>query len=201
MKPRQQHSAGLVSKAAPIKPPTKPLVKSWQGVTPTFHPRSYLAEGTAVIGNVTLGEEANIWYGAVLRGDDHSISIGARTNIQDRSVVHVTINDFPTRIGDDVVVGHGAILHGCTVGNRTLIGIGAVLLDGCRVEEDAWVGAGALVAPGKVVSAGELWVGNPAHKIRMVNDAERAWAAEDVAHYLKIASVQLKSAMDWGLTA
>lgn len=125
------------------------------------------------MGDVEVGRDSSVWYGSVLRGDTHWIRIGERTNLQDLSLVHVTVGDFPCEIGDEVTVGHRAVVHGCRVGSGALIGIGAIVLDGAEVGEGALVGAGALVTPGQVIPPGVLAVGVPARISRVLRSSER----------------------------
>ena len=122
-----------------------PIIEPYGGRSPRLHASVFVAESGAVIGDVEIGEGSSIWYGVVVRGDVNAIRIGARTNVQDLSVVHVTTDTHPTILGDDVTVGHRAVLHGCTVRDRCLVGIGAIVLDGAEIGPDSMVGAGALV--------------------------------------------------------
>jgi carbonic anhydrase/acetyltransferase-like protein (isoleucine patch superfamily) len=140
-----------------------------------------------VIGDVVIGPESSVWFGAVVRGDVHAIRIGARTNLQDHCVVHVTRDRFGTEIGDEVTVGHRAVVHGCRVGDGALIGIGAILLDGARVGEEALVGAGALVSPGTEIPAGALALGVPARVVRTLSADERALQRRRAAEYVETA--------------
>lgn len=140
-----------------------------------------------VVGDVEIGAESSIWYGTLLRGDVHGIRIGRRTNVQDGSVVHVTADRFPCVIGDEVTVGHRAVVHGCTVDDGAMIGIGAIVLDGARVEEEAWVAAGALVPPGAVVPARTLVQGVPARAARALEPAECAEQRERTLRYVETA--------------
>jgi carbonic anhydrase/acetyltransferase-like protein (isoleucine patch superfamily) len=142
------------------------------GVTPTVHPSAYVHSSAQVIGDVHVGPEASLWFNVVARGDVFHIRIGARTNIQDNSTLHVTGGQWPTILGDEVTVGHGVILHGCTIGNRCLIGIGAVVLDRCRIGDDCMIGAGALLTPGTVVEPGQLMLGSPARVARRLRPEE-----------------------------
>ncbi len=163
---------------------TTEILYPFDGVTPNIDPSAFVAPGAAVIGDVTIGAEASIWYGCVLRGDDHWIRVGPRTSVQDGTVIHVSLNTHPTDIGGDVVIGHGVRLHGCTLQDRCLIGIGAIVLDGAVIESGAIVAAGALVAPGKRVPGGELWVGNPARRGREINEEERNFLQWAPVHYV-----------------
>lgn len=143
-----------------------------KGVTPRLGTGVYLAPNASVIGDVIVGDASSIWFGAVLRGDVFPIRIGARTNIQDNAVVHVTGGKAATTIGDDVTVGHLALIHGCTVGNRCLVGMGSILLDGALVEDDCFIAAGSLIPPGMRVTSRSLMVGRPARKARTLDDAD-----------------------------
>ena len=149
-------------------------------------PRSralFVAPNAAVIGAVELGEDSSVWYGAVLRGDTEPIRIGARSNVQDGTVVH-TDDDFPTTIGDNVTVGHNVVLHGCTVEDGCTIGMGAILLNGSRVGADSLVAAGALLPEGREYPSGSLIMGVPGRAVRELTDAERARVAEGAEVYV-----------------
>lgn len=163
-------------------------VAPFRGVAPRLHATVLVMEGGMVIGDVEIGEGSSVWPGAVVRGDVHQIRIGARTSLQDGAVVHVTTDRFGTTIGDDVTVGHAAVLHGCTVKDRCLIGIGAVVLDGAVVGPDAMVGAGALVTPGTVVPPGTLALGSPARVKRQLTADEVAGLRTSAAHYVELAA-------------
>ena len=146
----------------------------------------FLAETCAVIGDVEIGDAASIWYGAVVRGDVMPIRIGARTNIQDGTVIHVTSEKFGTVIGADCTIGHAAIIHACTVEEHCLVGMGATLLDGCVIGRGSFVGAGALVTPGTNIPPGSLVIGSPAKVKRPLNDKERAQIAYGAQHYVEL---------------
>jgi len=163
-------------------------VRAFGGESPGIDPSVFLAAGCVVVGDVLVGPGASIWFGAVVRGDVNSVRIGARTNIQDQAVVHVTGGTHPTVIGDDVTVGHRAVLHGCTVGDRCLIGIGAIVLDGAVVGAEALVGAGALVPPGMVVPPRALVMGAPARVKRLLGDAEVDGLRASAARYVEYAA-------------
>jgi carbonic anhydrase/acetyltransferase-like protein (isoleucine patch superfamily) len=154
-----------------------------------------VAESADVIGNVTLAEGTNIWYGAVLRGDSDSITIGKNTNIQDNAVVHVDAG-IPTVIGDDVTVGHGAIVHGCTVSNNVLVGMGSIILDGAFIEENVIVGAGTLIPPGKVIPSGSLVVGSPGKVVRTLTDDERNKIKKSAHHYVELAEKSFNGGLE-----
>ena len=160
-----------------------PIIQAYGGRAPRLHPTAFVAETGVVVGDVELGEGASIWFGTVVRGDVHHVRIGARTNLQDLTVVHVTGGKHPTIVGDDVTVGHRAVLHGCTVHDRCLIGIGAVVLDGAVVGPDAMVGAGALVPPGMVVPPGTLVLGSPAKVKRPLTPDELAFFRNSAERY------------------
>jgi carbonic anhydrase/acetyltransferase-like protein (isoleucine patch superfamily) len=139
------------------------------------------------MGDVVRGADASVWYNSVVRGDVHSIRIGARTNIQDLSLVHIDTGTAPTHIGDDVTVGHKAIIHGCTIEDRCLIGMGAIVLSGAHIEEECLVGAGALVPPGKRFPRRSLLMGSPARVVREVTDEEVEGFLESARHYAALA--------------
>ena len=144
----------------------KGLVLPFDGVEPRVAPDVFLAPGSIVVGDVEIGERSSLWYNVVVRADVGLVRIGKGTNIQDGSVVHVTGGQFDTHIGDDVLVGHLCMIHGCVLQDRAFIGMKATVLDGAVVESDAMVAAGAIVTPNKVVKSGELWAGAPAKKMR-----------------------------------
>jgi carbonic anhydrase/acetyltransferase-like protein (isoleucine patch superfamily) len=159
-------------------------IRSFQGVNPRLHPSVFVADGAQVIGDVEIGEDSSVWYNSVLRGDVNSIRIGLRTNIQDLTMMHVHKGRHPCVVGDDVTVGHHVVLHGCRVGNRVLVGIGAVLLDGVVVEDDSFIAAGALLTPGTVVPAGSMVMGAPGKVKRVLTSEERAFLLVSAAGYV-----------------
>jgi carbonic anhydrase/acetyltransferase-like protein (isoleucine patch superfamily) len=169
------------------------IVRAYAGRTPRIDATAWVAPGACVIGDVELGPDVGIWYGSVLRGDVERIRVGARTNIQDQSTVHVTRGRFPALIGEDVTIGHRAVVHGCEVHEGALIGIGAIVLDGAIVEAGALVGAGALVPPGAVVAAGTLVVGVPARFVRELTQAERDSQRERTFSYVELAREHAES--------
>jgi carbonic anhydrase/acetyltransferase-like protein (isoleucine patch superfamily) len=153
-------------------------IYSHNDVVPLLGRDVFVAPSATVIGDVHLGDESSVWFGAVLRGDVFPIRFGARTNVQDGSVVHVTGGQAATTVGDDVTVGHMVLLHGCTVGNRCLIGMGSVLLDGAEIGDDCLVAAGSLVTPRTKIPPRSLVVGRPAKRVREVNDADLKMISE-----------------------
>ena len=161
--------------------------------TPVLDPTAWVAPDACVIGDVTIGEHSSVWYQCVLRGDVSHIRIGKRTNIQDHSTFHVSRAHGPTVVGDDVTVGHRAVVHGCTVGDRALIGIGAILLDHVVVEAGAMVAAMSLVTSGTVVPAGMVAMGQPAKVVRTVSEEERAWMDETLEEYMALAREHARS--------
>ena len=157
------------------------------GIAPRIHPSAWLAPTATVIGNVVIGEEASIWFGAVLRGDDpeREISIGARTSIQDNCVIHVS-DQGPTLIGEEVTVGHGAVLESCTIGRRALIGMNAVVLQRATVGEEALIAAGAVVSAGAEIPPRRLAAGMPAVVKKELDADALGWIAEGAAHYVEL---------------
>ena len=147
------------------------MIIEYEGKTPNIHSSAFIAPGAMIIGDVKIGEESSIWFNCVLRGDLEPIHIGCRTNIQDGTVVHMD-KDIPCLIGDDVTIGHGAILHSCTIGNEALIGMGAILLTGCKIGERAIVAAGALVREGQEIPPGTIAMGVPAVVRREATESE-----------------------------
>lgn len=167
-------------------------LRSHHGVTPSLGARVYVDPAASVIGAVLLGDDVSVWPGAVLRGDVQRISVGARSNVQDGAVLHVTHDGpyspggCPCVIGTGVTIGHGAVVHACTVGDYCLIGMHATVLDGALIESFALVGAGSLIASGKVVGAGELWVGNPARCVRRLSDRQIEQLRYSADHYVQL---------------
>jgi carbonic anhydrase/acetyltransferase-like protein (isoleucine patch superfamily) len=163
------------------------MIRTFQGIKPTIAASAFIEETAVVIGDVVIGEESSVWFHAVVRGDVHSIRIGRRTNIQDLSVLHVTHDTHPTVLGDDVTVGHHVVLHGCTIKDRVLIGMGALIMDGAVIGEDCVVGAGALVTERTIVPPKSVILGAPAKVKRPVTEAELAWIRESAQNYVKYA--------------
>ena len=167
------------------------MIIKFQNKQPQLGENVYVSENAMVIGDVTLGDEVNIWFGAVLRGDMHYIKIGNRTNIQDNSVVHVTTKVSPTNIGSGVTVGHGAIIHGCTIEDDCLIGMGAILMDDAVIGAGSLIGAGALIPPNMKIPKNSLVVGSPGKVVRQVKDFEREMILERPQEYIDLASIYL----------
>jgi gamma-carbonic anhydrase len=165
----------------------KPLVLPYHTHRPRIAPSAFVAPGVVVIGDVEIGEDASVWFGSVVRGDVHHIRIGARTNLQDGTIVHVTRSGLATQIGSDVTVGHRCVLHACTLEDRAFVGMSATLLDGSYVESDAMLAAGALLTPGPRVPRGQLWAGSPARFKRELRAQELAAFTERAAHYVELA--------------
>ena len=167
---------------------TAPLILTWRGISPTIDPTAWIAPRATIIGDVEIGPGASVWFGTIVRGDVNFIRIGAGTNIQDGSVVHVTTRKFGTLIGDDVLIGHMAMIHGCTIEDGAFIGMKACVMDGVVVERGAMVAAGALVTPGKRVKTGEVWAGSPAKLLRPISDDERANMRDAPKRYAALAA-------------
>lgn len=163
------------------------MIRTFHGIKPTI-PNSCFIETTAVvIGDVVMGEDCSVWFNAVVRGDVHHIRIGARTNVQDLCMLHVTHDTHPLIIGSEVTVGHSVVLHGCTIKDRVLVGMGAIMMDGAVIGEDSVVGAGALVVEGTVVPPKSLILGSPARVRRAVTERELAWIKESAENYVQYA--------------
>ena len=167
------------------------VVKPYKGTFPKIHPSVYMSDNVYVIGDVEIGEDSSLWFGAVVRGDVNYIRIGKRTNIQDNSVVHVTHDTGPTIVGDNVTVGHRVILHGCVLGNNILVGMGAILMDGVEVEDHVIIGAGALVTQNKKIPSGVLVAGVPAKVIRDLREEEIRMIEESAQNYVQYKNVYL----------
>jgi gamma-carbonic anhydrase len=168
------------------------MIQSFRGITPRIHPQALILPHVVIAGDVEIGSESSVWFHATIRGDVGAVRIGARTNIQDACVLHESTGRTPLVIGDEVTVGHGAILHGCRLSNRCLIGMGATVLDGAVVGENAMVGAGALVPEGMEIPAGHLAVGVPAKVRRPLTEAEILSLKESAEHYVEYAKEYAK---------
>ena len=170
-----------------------PAIRAFNNTLPTLGQRVFIDPDCTVIGDVIIGDDSSIWPGTVIRGDVNFIRIGARSNIQDGSIVHVSHDwqvgkqiGYATIIGDDVTIGHGAIIHACTIEDACLIGMGAIILDGAVVKKHGFVGAGAVIPPGKTVASGELWLGNPAKCVRQLSEKEIEQLYYSAAHYVRL---------------
>lgn len=167
-------------------------IRSWKGIEPRLGKRVYIDPACIVLGDVVLGDDCSVWPMAVIRGDMHRIRIGAGTSVQDGCVLHITHasdfnpDGFALTIGEEVTIGHKAILHGCTLGNRILVGMGAIVMDGAVVEEEVIIAAGAVVPPGKRLSNGHVYAGNPARPLRALKEKERAFFAYTAGNYVKL---------------
>jgi carbonic anhydrase/acetyltransferase-like protein (isoleucine patch superfamily) len=174
-------------------------VRSYKGITPTLGARVYVDPAATVIGAVELADDVSIWPCAVLRGDVQRIRIGARSNVQDGAVVHVTHDGpyspggFPTLVGEGVTIGHGAVIHACTIEDYCLIGMHSTVLDGAVVKKYGFVGAGSLIPPGKVVGERELWLGNPAKFVRLLTDKQVEQLQYSAEHYVRVKDDYLAS--------
>ncbi|MFY9295276.1 MAG: gamma carbonic anhydrase family protein [Clostridiales bacterium] len=162
------------------------MIKEYNGHKPHIHNSCFIAENTTIIGRVTIKRNASIWYGTVIRGDDNYISIGENTNVQDNCTIHIA-EDYPTIIGDNVTIGHGAIVHGCKVGNNVLIGMGAIILDGAEIEDNVLIAAGSLVSPGKKMPSNTLVMGSPAKVVRELTKEEIVNIKNSADYYVKLA--------------
>ena len=158
------------------------LVKSIKGKNPVWGSDCYLAENATIVGDVTLGDECSVWFNAVVRGDVHYIKIGNRVNIQDGAVIHCTYKKHPTQIGDNVSIGHNALVHGCTVHNNVLIGMGSIVMDNCVVHSNSVVAAGAVLLENTVVESGCIYAGVPAKKVKEINEEQSAALIKGIAN-------------------
>lgn len=165
----------------------------YKGIWPKIDRGAFLAPTATVIGDVEIGPETNVWFACVVRGDMNVIRIGRRVNVQDATVIHVDSRKYGTFIGDDVTIGHSAIIHACTLEDRSFIGMQACIMDGAVVESGAMVAAGALITPGKRVKAGQLWAGKPAKFIRDCGDQEKRMIAHVPPEYWKMAQRYLEA--------
>lgn len=161
------------------------MIRTFQGITPTIPSSCFIEDTAVIIGDVVMGEECSAWFHAVIRGDVNYIRIGNRTNVQDLCMLHVTHDTHPLIIGDDVTIGHHVVLHGCTIQNRVLVGMGAIIMDGAVIGEDSVVGAGALVTEGTIVPPKSLILGSPAKVKRPVTEQELAWIGESAQNYIR----------------
>jgi carbonic anhydrase/acetyltransferase-like protein (isoleucine patch superfamily) len=161
------------------------MIKNLKEMIPNVHKNSFVAETAAVLGNVTIGEGSSIWYGAVLRGDIAPITIGKYSNIQDNATVHNETNT-PAKVGDYTVVGHNAIVHGCTIGNNCLIGMGAIILNGASIGDNCIIGANTLITEGKVIPPNSLVIGSPGKIVRQVTEEELEGIRKNALRYYEL---------------
>lgn len=173
-------------------------IRRYQGKDPLLGAGVYVDPMAVVIGDVEIGEDSSVWPYAIIRGDMHRIRVGARTSVQDGSVLHIThASDYnpaghPLIIGDDVTIGHSVNLHGCTIGNRVLVGIGSTVLDGALIEDEVVIGAGTLVPPGKRLESGFLYVGSPCKQARPLSDKERSFFRYSAGNYVKLKNIHIE---------
>lgn len=169
-------------------------IRKFETTSPKIHPSAFIDKTALVIGKVEIGEESSVWPMTVIRGDVNYIVIGKRSNIQDASVLHVTHaskdytieNGYPLIIENDVTVGHKALLHACKIGNRVLVGMGSIIMDGVIIEDETIIGAGSLVPPNKTLQSGYLWMGSPAKKVRPLTDKEKQYLKYSAEHYVRL---------------
>lgn len=164
----------------------KPVILPYRGIMPTIAPDAFIAPGAVIIGDVHIGAKSNVWFGCVVRGDVNHIRIGAHTNIQDGSVVHVTRKTGPTIIGSGVTIGHSVLLHACTLEDGSFIGMHSTVMDGAVVESGGWLAAGALLPPGKKVPKGQIWAGNPARYLRDLRPEEISFIPVSAQNYVEL---------------
>lgn len=164
------------------------VIRTFRGIKPTIPDSCFIEDTAVVIGDVVMGEDCSVWFNAVIRGDVNHIRIGNRTNVQDLCMLHVTHDTHPLIIGNEVTIGHSVVLHGCTIKDRVLVGMGAIVMDGAVIGEDSVVGAGALVVEGTVVPPKSVILGSPGRVRRSASDAELAWIKESAANYVRYAS-------------
>ncbi len=160
------------------------MILPHHGKSPALHPTVFVAPSADILGEVSIGAESSVWFQTVIRGDVNWIKIGSRTNIQDQSTLHVTRKTAPLQVGDEVTVGHRVLLHGCTLGNRILVGMGSIIMDGAVIEDECMIGAGALITQGKKFPARSLILGAPARRIREVTAEELAFLSKSANNYV-----------------
>ena len=164
------------------------IIKKLNGKEPQFGSDCFIAENAAIVGEVTMGNQCSIWYNAVIRGDVHFIKIGNKVNVQDGAVIHATYKTSPTNIGNNVSIGHNTLIHGCTIHDNVLIGMGAIIMDDCIIESNSIVAAGAVVTKNTVVESGTIYAGTPAKKIKDISQELISGEIERIANnYVKYA--------------
>jgi gamma-carbonic anhydrase len=174
----------------------KPLIFAIGDKKPVIHETAFIAPGVVIAGDVEVHENASVWYGSVLRGDENKIVVGKGSNVQDGTIIHVDNPDWgglPTLIGENVLIGHRCMLHGATIEDGAFVGMGATMLDGSVVKTGAMLAAGAFLSPKKIVPAGEMWAGMPARKFRTLREGEDRFALIGSAHYVEEAAVHAKA--------
>ncbi len=177
-------------------------IRALKGIRPQLGERVFVDATAVVIGDVVLGNDTSVWPLTVIRGDMHRIRIGARCSIQDGSVLHITHagaykpDGYPLTLGDDVTVGHQVTLHGCSIGNRVLVGMGAIVLDGAVIEDDVVIGAGSVVPPGKTLASGYLYIGSPVRQARLLTEQERAFFQYSADNYVNLKNQYLEEGHD-----
>ncbi len=176
-----------------------PTVIPFKGTIPEFAPDAFIAPNAVVIGDVVIGSRSSVWYGCTIRGDVNHVRIGRSSNIQDNSVIHVDSGKYPTLIGDDVLIGHMCIIHGCTLEDGSFVGMNSTIMDGCVVESGAMVAAGSLVTPGKHIPARQLWAGRPAKFMRELSDEDIAGFKWGTDHYADLAQAHIVACRDAGM--
>ncbi len=167
------------------------MLKSYRGIAPIVAANAFIEDTAVVIGDVVIGSDSSVWFHAVIRGDVHFIRIGHRTNIQDLSLLHVTHDTYPLTLGDDITIGHRVTLHGCTIRDRVLVGMGAIIMDGAVIEEDCIIGAGSLVTERTQIPPKSLVIGSPAKVKRALADQEVAWIKESAVNYMRYSQYYL----------
>ena len=158
------------------------LIKSVNGKSPIIPEDCYVAENATIVGEVTLGHSCSVWFNAVIRGDVNCITIGDKVNIQDGAVIHCTYKKHPTIIGNNVSIGHNAIVHGCTINDNVLIGMGAIVMDNCVIESNSIVAAGSVITQNTIVESGTIWAGVPAKKVKDINQSDFAGEIERISN-------------------
>lgn len=169
------------------------MLKSYRGVEPIVAANAFIEDTAVIIGDVVIGSDSSVWFHAVVRGDVHFIRIGHRTNIQDLSLLHVSHDTYPLTLGDDITIGHHVVLHGCTIRDRVLVGMGSIIMDGAVIEEDCIIGAGSLVTERTQIPPKSLVIGSPARVKRMLTTDEIAWIRESASNYVRYAQHYLEN--------
>jgi len=165
------------------------IIRELNGIKPQFGKECFLAENVVVVGKVTMGNECSIWYNAVIRGDVHYIKMGNKVNVQDGAIIHATYKTSPTNIGNNVSIGHNAIVHGCTIHDNVLVGMGAIIMDDCIVESNSIIAAGAVVTKNTIVKSGSVFAGTPAKKLKDISEELISGEIERIANnYVKYAN-------------